>query len=397
MAFGISSKARVSPIAVDFGADAVKMLQVVNDDTPEPIAAGCAVLPEDARSHPQERLLFIEEAVKGMLRNLPFRGRRVICAIPGFQTLIHNFMIPRTDPEDIDALIDLQLAERLGVVPSRMILKNFHAADHHRRGAARSDVICLAVKRELVMQYLGLVGRCRLEVVGMHVEPLCVTRCFESTLERSRGATCFIDLGAATTKVIVTQGSKLLLVKTIHAAGDHWTQLHARHAKLEFDEARRERLAATASGQPVSFDAPLPGPSESAEGFDPALQAESATATATAEDEAGPECPAADPNERRYDEVLRTLIDELRLVLRHHRGRHAELPIHRVLLLGGEANRPELRQRLSDALDLPCDLGDAFAEVGRELDPAAALGVDVRKPQPNWAVAMGLCLSEANL
>lgn len=364
MAFGISSKTRVSPIAIDFGADTVKLLQIVAEGNGQLIAAGNAVIPHDARTNTQERLAFIEEAVKGLLRNLPFRGRRAICAIPGFQTLIHNFMIARTDPEDIDALIDLQLRERLGVDPARMILKNFHAVDHHRRGAARSDVICLAAKREQVMQYLGLAGRCRLEVVGMHIEPLCVTRCFEELLDETTGAVLFVDLGAATTRVVVAQKQKLLLVKTIHAGGDHWIQLHARKHKTAFDEARRMRIAGV-------------------------NRAEAGGGVATAVSE--------EPDADKHDEVMRTLVDELRLVLRHHRGRHPMLPLDRIVLLGGEAHRDHLRGRLAHALGLPCELGDAFAGMDRDLPGDAAVGVDTNDPAPNWAVAMGLCLSEANL
>ncbi|MEM9754222.1 MAG: pilus assembly protein PilM [Planctomycetota bacterium] len=366
MAFGISSKARVSPIAIDFGADAIKMLQIVPDGPGQVVVAGSAVVPHDARTNATERLDFIEEAIKGLMRNLPIRGRRAICAIPGFQTLIHNFMIPRTDPEDIDALIDLQLRDRLGVEPGRMILKNFHAVDHHRRGAARSDVICLAAKREQVMQYLGLAGRCRLEVVGMHVEPLCVTRCFEDLLDDVSGAVAFVDLGAATTKVIIAHGQKLLMVKTIHAGGDHWNQLHAQQAKLEFDEARRMRVAQ------INGD-----------------DAGGGVATATA-DESGTESDT-------HDEVLLTLIDELRLVLRHHRGRHPSLSLDKLVLLGGEANDDKLRGRLSHALGVPCELGDAFAGMDRDVEAGAAIGVDPTDPAPNWAVAVGLCRSEANL
>lgn len=378
MAFGISSKSRVSPIAIDFGADSVKVLQVVPDHPGQIVAAGSAVLPESARTDNQERLLFIEEAIRGLMRNLPLRGRRAICAIPGFQTLIHNFMIPRTDAEDIDALIDLQLRERLAVDPSRMILKNFHAVDHHRRGAARSDVVCLAAKRELVMQYLGLAGRCRLEVAGMHVEPLCITRCFEALLDESPTAVGFVDLGAATTKVIVAHGQKLLLVKTIHAGGDHWNQLHARQNKLEFDEARRVRVA---NAGDASFE-------------------DGGVATATMEADPAESFDGSDEedtSERRFDEVTRTLVDELRLVLRHHRGRHPSLPLEKLVLLGGEANRPELRSRLQDKLSVECELGDAFSGWQRDLDTGATVGVDPTEPAPNWAVATGLCLSEANL
>lgn len=368
MAFGISSKGRTSPIAIDFGADAVKLLQIVPDDTSQLVAAGRVVIPEEARGDMPARMAFIEEAVKELLRDLPFRGRKAICAIPGFQTLAHNFMVARCDPEDIDALIELQLRERLGIEPTRMILRNFHAVDHYRNGAARSDVVCLAAKRDLVMQYLALAGRCRLEVVGMHPEPACVMHGFGDLLNDEPEAVCFVDLGAATTKVIVAKGSKILLLKTIHAAGDHWNQMLARGKKLSFDEARRMRV--NGDGQ-LEWE----------------TQGDVATATQV----------KAEDSDQRADEVTRTILDELRLVMRHHRGRHPNTPIRRVVLVGGEANRTPLCGRIADALGVAVQRGDAFEGLYKAGTDSATHGIDINQPQPGWAVAKGLCLSEANL
>ncbi len=366
MAFGITSKGRVSPIAIDLGADAVKLLQIVPDDTPQLVAAAAAVVPEDARTDLGARLAFIEDSIKGMLRNQPFRGRRAICAIPGFQTLIHNFMVARCDPEDIDSLIELQLRERLNVEPNRMIIKNFHAGDHHRRGAARSDVVCLAAKRDVVMQYLQLAGRCRLEVVGMHPEATCVLRCFSDLLENEDEAVCFVDLGAATTKVLIARGQKILLAKTIHAGGDHWNQQYARATKLGFIEARQMRVKGRSSDDAV--------------GGVRAAVVDAASAVDTID------C-----------EVTETLVDELRLVLRHHRGRHSGLPIGRLVVFGGEATQMKLCRHIAESLGIPGQLGDPFAGLYKATPPEATLGVDPERPQPGWAVATGLCLSEANL
>ncbi len=134
------------------------------------------MLPEEARGDAPVRMAFLEESLKTLLRSLPFRGRRAMLAIPGFQTLIHNFTMARCDSEDIDAMVDLQLQERLGVPAARMVTRNARTADHHRGGTERTDVACLAAKRDLVMSYLQLAGRCRLEVVGMHPEPIALIR-----------------------------------------------------------------------------------------------------------------------------------------------------------------------------------------------------------------------------
>lgn len=367
MAFGISNKGRTSPIAIDFGADALKMLQVVPGDAPQFIAGGTAILPDHARKDFPARIAFLEDAVKGLLKTQPFRGRRAICAIPGFQTLIHNFMLAQCDPEDLNALVDLQLRERLSVEPTRMVIRNFHSKDHHRGGTPRTDVVCLAAKREVVMQYLQLAGRCKLEVVGMHPEPLCVLRASEAMLQNEDEAVCFVDLGSATTKVIVAQGEKLLLAKTIHAGGEHWNRRFAAREKMGFDEARKQRVRALGAA---------------------ASNASGRAATATAEPEA---------KTATRDEVTETITDELRLCFRHHAGRHPEVPIARVVFYGGEALRNDLCQQVARALGVAGQLGDPFARFYAAGPESATSGVDLKTPQPGWAVAMGLCLSEANL
>ena len=136
MAFGIT-KSRPSPIAIDFGADSLKCLQIVPGDRPELVALGAATLPETARTDLGARMKFLAEALPAVLRTHPFRGRRVMLSIPAFQTLIHTLDIPKSDPADLDALVQVALRERLAVEPSRMVIRNFAGGrGHARRGRA---------------------------------------------------------------------------------------------------------------------------------------------------------------------------------------------------------------------------------------------------------------------
>ncbi|MEL7087798.1 MAG: hypothetical protein AAGL98_05050, partial [Planctomycetota bacterium] len=67
MAFG-KPKSRVSPIGIDFGADSIKLLQVVPGDPPELVALGSATVPEEARSDLTARQAFLEDALPSLLR-----------------------------------------------------------------------------------------------------------------------------------------------------------------------------------------------------------------------------------------------------------------------------------------------------------------------------------------
>jgi len=51
-----------------------------------------------------------------------------------------------------------------------------------------------------------------------------------------------VDIGAATTKVIIAHGDHMVFSKMIHAAGDHFTRHLARAENIDFTEARKRRL-----------------------------------------------------------------------------------------------------------------------------------------------------------
>lgn len=359
MAFGLSSKNHTSPIAIDFGSDTLKVLQIDNTDRTEVVAAGAAVLPEDVRSDATARVAFLEQTLKTLLRSLPFRGRRAMLSIPAYQTLIHNFTMARCDDEDVDAMVDLQLQERLGVPGNRMVTRNTKTADHHRGGSARTDVACLAAKREMVMSYLQLAGRCRLEVVGMHPEPIALIRALNGNgslderalarLEEASGpCRLVLDLGHATSRVLVLEGGRLRLARTIHAGGLHFTRQEARQSSLSFFEARARR------------------------------EKEAATATEV------PTC-----------QVTNLLVEELQMSLRHHRSRHASAPVEKLLVCGGEAASDMRLQGLSEALNLPVERFDPLAKAARSAN--AVEGFDPDGITSAWAVPWGLCHSELNL
>ena len=87
---------------------------------------------------------------------------------------------------------------------------------------------------------MEIAQRAKLDVVGMHCEPLAIAKAFAHLFrgEESERTTCFIDLGAATTKVVITHGPEMVFTKTIHAAGDHLTRHRAVAENITFTEAR---------------------------------------------------------------------------------------------------------------------------------------------------------------
>jgi Tfp pilus assembly PilM family ATPase len=84
------------------------------------------------------------------------------------------------------------------------------------------------------------------------------------------------------------------------------------------------------------------------------------------------------------------------LSLRYHESLFPGRKIERVIFLGGESKSRSLCQNVARVLKLPAQLADPLARVGRSGNEPV-VGVDLKQPQPGWAVALGLALSPTDL
>jgi type IV pilus assembly protein PilM len=399
------SRTPYSPIAVDLGADSIKLLQVALTNPPQLVAAAAVQVPDDARSDLNARTAFFADALKDLLSKTPFKGRRAILSIPAYLAMIQHFQITRVERETLEDQINTHLRQRLNIDPDRMVIRNFEVGEISRDGSTRQEVICLAVSKDAVMRQIDLAKRAKLDVVGMQCEPLAVIQSMAHLYQRANDAlrvTGFIDLGAAATKIVIAHGTKMVFAKTIHSAGEHFTRQIAEMKGLRFSEAKSARIQL--SGPHNAFK---PNPTTQAvhgrttaqqsQNTHPVSAATSATQTQTQIDPAATalakDRSLNDPH--NFRETLDCLLDELHLCVRYHHNVFPQSPIEKLVFLGGESRFTGICQEVARSLRIGAQLGDPLARVVKATQLASAMGVDLTLPQPGWAVPMGLCLSEA--
>ncbi len=373
MALGFT-KPKYSPIAIDFGADTIKVLQVSLGEPPQLIASASRVIPELYRDETAGRLTYLAEALRDLLKAQPFKGKRAICSIPAYQTLIQQVELDKVDDGDFDQQVGLHLVQRFDIDPSRMVIRCHKVGKLVRDGVTKHQVVCIAARRDAVMKYIELANRCKLEVVGMHSEPMAIVRAHKLLAgnESKESATCYIDIGAGMTKLIVAHGQDLAFAKSVDAAGNQLTREFAQMRGISFDEARklRGRCAVHHGSDPH-------GGATSAD--------EPGAATSTDEELSGTSV------------TIESLIDELRLSLRYYHNIFPNRPIRQLIFLGGESQDVKICQTIARSVSVAAKLGDPFAGVDTLDNHESSGGVEPYKPMPGWAVPLGLCFSEANL
>jgi type IV pilus assembly protein PilM len=398
------------PIAIDFGAGSLKILQVGPGDPPTLVAAAALPTPDELLGDPTKRLTFQLEALPEVLKACEFRGKRAVCALPAAQTFCKHMQFQQEPGVALSALIASAIPVQLKCDPNALVFRHVEVGPVARSN--KTEVICMAAARDMVERFMSAMKIGKLEPVGMHSEFLAALRAFDSITRAGKDDTLtslYVDIGAGVSKVAMAHGRQLVFARTINLGGRHLDAAVARQLKLSLDQARAKRLELT-DLTPASAAAPSPAPSPAPESrltgrlafLGVAGVRRSATSTATlgqrsgAANSAGRSAPPPKPGGIDLSEPLEILTDEISMCLRYHDSIFPDRRVDRAIFFGGEARQVALCQHIAKVLKLPAQVADPMARVVR-IGHEPVIGVDLAQSQPGWTVALGLCLCPTDL
>lgn len=412
----------LSPVAVDFGAGALKVLQVMCGEPPTLVAAACLPTPDELMGDVRRRLAYQAETLPALLRDLDVRGRRAVCAIPAVATFTKHMQLA---PEGGTSLVEaarLATATQAGCDPAAMVFRHVEVGPVPRAG--RTEVICLAAPRDMVEMLMQALRACRLDPVGMHVEYLAALRAFDRMTRRAEDralTTLYLDIGASATRVMIAHGRDLVFARTVEIGGWHLDQAVARRLGLDLRQARAHRLATVTSpsrirsssgadahgrqGAPPQVPT-APGPALRDGVATPGHDGSGPHSPRSAERRSGHPAPGLGPDLTAHPtvplgpadlaETLETLTDEIAMCLRYHEALFPERRVQRAIFFGGEARHVGLCQHVARTLRLSAQVADPMSAVAHE-GHEPTVGVDFRQPQPGWTMTLGLCLAPTDL
>jgi Tfp pilus assembly PilM family ATPase len=377
------------PIAIDLGYASAKLLQVSGDRI---VSADEIPMPIDGAQDVDARLDALHDGLLLALEDGAFRGRRVVLSMPGFSTVLQAMQLEGSEGTDQQLAMQMLLPDNGDEYMVRPIEVSSSA------GTGR-DVICQAMSRHVVLRHVEVLHGMKLDVVGVVAEPRPMVAAFEHLHRREddgNSCTMHIDMGAGGTTVVMAHGAEIVLARSIAVGGRHFDQRIADALNCDLEAARAHRLD-SGSSEPSS---PQPPP-QSASGM-PLIDAmdheggSMQTMERRTRDQAeslGPNLNAAPAVTSHVDlsEVIETLVDDLRLCLRHHADAWPQAQVARVIFTGGEARQEWLCRNIVQRLNLAGQIGDPLARLA--CDPASTPLVDwIDRPKPDWSLVSGLAV-----
>lgn len=348
--FGWLGSPRCGPIGIDVGSRSVKLLQLTSDRTGVWEAArwDLATGPD---AEPVRRDAEIVQALRRAREERNFRGRDAVFCLGANALVVQNIRVAQSANEDLDRLVQAEAAGRIPFAKDQGEFRYVEAADVRQGDSVRREVILLASRRACLERMVTIADQAHLRIAAIDVAPAAVLRCYARQYRRDEDlqqCIMFVNIGAASTAVVIARAMEAVFLKYIDIGGQHFDDAVARHLKLSLADAvglRRHH-----------------GDRRN--------------------DQLDPEVARGVGESTRP--VLERLACELSMCVRYYSVTFRGQPLGRIVMTGGEATA-SLVQWFSSRLDLPCELGDPLRSFRKPPFPGR-LG--------QWDVAAGLALRE---
>jgi type IV pilus assembly protein PilM len=412
-----------SPIGVDFGSDCLRLAQVEPvDGEYRLVAAASAGVPPHVRNEPISRFNFFVDNVRELLAQGNFRGRRVALNMPASMMHIQHLRLPKMDEEGLKKALPWEIRGKVPFDPTQAVLRHIIAGEIFHDQEPKFEVIVMAARKDLVEQLIASAAKARLDVAGINVEPKAVLDCFSRIYRRKADfdtATLFADIGCTATRAIITQGGRIRFARAVPIGGEHFSRAVASAMQIPLEQARVMRAKLAEEEEVVAQESPQPAPAGvPAVPRDDNSFALLSAAVAAAEKSHAPVSPAGEvrptaapaaaaqpenasqlaPTEERQrvelscHEPVTRLVEELSLCRRYYETTFPNQPVQRMVFIGGEANQRGLCQQIARSLGIAAQIGDPMTRINKDSDVGIEAGIDRRRPQPAWAIAIGLSM-----
>lgn len=383
------------PIAIDLGFSSTRLLQRGGPDDKFIMAADEIPVPDEYGEDPIRRLAHLADELPRVLKEGPFRGKKVILAMPACETTIQHMQLDASEMRNPDLAMQTKLHSCEGEQMARLI----DVAEIHRNGKPQSEIICLAISRDLVMQHVEMLHALKLDIVGVHTQPVMLAASFNHLNRRAKDseqATMYVDLGYGGTTISITHGMQVVFARRIPVGGWHFDRSISRALNCDLAAARAHRLALTTPTAPdgemahersdshVSGVAMLDAAIRQAGGHPERRTGQSPSGTSGTVT-AG----TMPPSNIDLSELLETLVDEISLCTRYHKGLFPQRTIGRSIFVGGESRQSWLCRHIVQAIKLPGQAGDPLSRLHTNEEATGLIGW-ANRTRPEWSVCAGL-------
>jgi type IV pilus assembly protein PilM len=349
--FGVGKKRET--VGLDIGASSVKAVQLRKGrGGHDLVRLGIAPLhPETIVDGVIMDSGTVISAIQQIFAENQIKTKDVVVAVSGHSVIVKKIKVQRMKPEELEEQIPFE-AEQYVPYAVEDVNLDFQILEGGGAEASEMDVLLVAVKKDIINDYLSIISTAGLKAVVVDVDAFALQNAYEIAHEIERDQTVgLVNLGAAVMNINIVQGGVSEFTRDSALGGNRYTESIQKMLGLSYEQAESLKLGGDVEGR--SFEDARPA----------------------------------------IDMVNAELAAEIRRSFDFFRSSSHSDTIHRLVLSGGCARLPGLVDYLSENLEIPSELANPLRHVKadpKEFDPEY---LEVISPQ--LAVSVGLALRQA--
>ncbi len=343
-------------------------------------------------------------AVREALRTLNTLQNHIVGALPGQTVVIRYPRLPRLAENELAAAIEKEAGQNIPYELSEVFLDWALLDEVTEAGKTMMKVLLVAARYEVIESRVQIAQEAEIAYGALSVDSLALADAAEACdFLRVGESVALINLGATTTSIHFVKDGKSNFIRDVSWGARELIQAIAKARRVELGEA--EKLLVQSAAPSPAAPPPLPEieeelapppPKKDVLGdlggglLDP-LDEELAGLDEPGSAKVKQVAPKA-TEEKSLSEVLAMpfarLVSEIRRSFDYYEQQLYEHPVDRLILSGGVAHLPLLRETLAEELGVPVELADP-THSALMMGPEHLLGKLLEQPA-QFMVAVGL-------
>ncbi len=349
--FGLERKREA--VGLDIGASSVKAVQLKRSrGGTELLRLGIVPLhPETIVDGVIMDSGTVISAIQQIFTENQIKTKDVVVAVSGHSVIVKKIRVARMTPKELEEAITFE-AEQYVPYAIEDVNLDFQVLEGGDPKATEMDVLLVAVKKDIINDYLSIISTAGLNTVVVDVDAFALENAFEIASEVDREqVVALVNLGAAVMNINILQGGMSEFTRDSPLGGNRYTESIQKMLALSYEQAETLKLGGQVEGRSFSDAQPA------------------------------------------IDMVNAEVAGEIRRSFDFFRSSSHSDTIHRVVLSGGSARLPGLVEYLSENLEVPFEVANPLRNV--KADPGRFDPGFLEVTAPQLAVSVGLALRQA--
>jgi type IV pilus assembly protein PilM len=173
----------------------------------------------------------------------------VVVAVSGHSVIVKKIRVTKMKPEELEEAIPFE-AEQYVPYAIEDVNLDFQILENADPNANELDVLLVAVKKDIVNDYLSIISTAGLNAVVVDVDAFALENAFELAYETDRDQVVgLVNLGAAVMNINILQGGFSEFTRDSPLGGTRYTESIQKMLGLSYEQAETLKLGGEVDGR----------------------------------------------------------------------------------------------------------------------------------------------------